>query len=310
MQPGQILRPDGDKKLQTGRSHAHSDYPANQSQQKALRKQFARNPGTAGAKGSSDRELNLSRFSAHQQQVRYVDAGDQKHQPYRSHYGPQNSAHTPNDLLLQGMEVRSNAPPVVPVRIAARAVGEGVHPDWNGACEIGIGLGNTDSRLKPPDPLKSEPGELLFVPIECIGHQHIEVVVHDAEAARHYTDDCAGLRVDHNRAADCVSVPAKAPLPVAIAEHDLLRSIGDLVRCRQLTAGGLRHAKRFQYSVTNEDSVYFFRSCHSADICLLRSPYPERLKRAVVFTEREIHGGGERQALLKARQTSGAGRIE
>src|SRR6185437_10345688 len=119
--------------------------------------------------------------------------------------------------------------------------------------------GNTDSRLEPPDPLISEAGELLFVPIECIGHQHIEVVVHDAEAARHYTDDCAGLRVDHNRATNCVKVTAKATLPVAIAEHDVLRSIGGLVRCRQLAACGLRHAKRFQHSVTDEDSVHFFR---------------------------------------------------
>ena len=83
--------------------------------------------------------------------------------------------------------------------------------------------------LRRPIPCSPKPANVCLIAIERERHQDIEVVVDDAEAARHDTDNRARLGIDDDGAADDGTVAAEAPLPVSIAEHDVLWAVGDLI---------------------------------------------------------------------------------
>ena len=106
------------------------------------------------------------------------------------------------------------------MRIAAGAVGPGVHPERNETGNVRIGLRNGGTGLEAGDALIRKAGELFVLRIEGDGDEDVEVLIDETEAARHNADDFACLRIDHNTAADDRAVAPETALPVAIAEDD------------------------------------------------------------------------------------------
>src|SRR5580692_10535281 len=103
----------------------------------------------------------------------------------------------------------------------------------------------------------SETGKRLLVALERERHQDIEVVVDDAEAARHDTGNRAHLGIDDDSAADDRTIAAEAPLPISIAEHDVLWTVGDLIVRGKLSALQRGNPERFENSVGDEDDIHF-----------------------------------------------------
>src|SRR5580692_11302247 len=103
----------------------------------------------------------------------------------------------------------------------------------------------------------SETGKRLLVALERERHQDIEVVVDNAESARHDTDNRARLGIDDDGAADDRTIAAESPLPVSIAEHDVLWTIRDLIGCGELPASKRGNAERLENSVGDQDYIHF-----------------------------------------------------
>src|SRR6266700_1224164 len=117
------------------------------------------------------------------------------------------------------MQSRRDFPAFVEMRIGARAVAERVHPDREHARKVCIRFVRRYAWSQPSEPLKSKGSQLQAAAVERERRQYIEILVNQAEAARHHAHDLARLPVDHDAAADGRALAAKAPLPVAIAQH-------------------------------------------------------------------------------------------
>lgn len=200
---------------------------------------------------------------------------------------------------FQGMKVRRDPPSCVQVRVSSRAIRKRVHPDRNRAHDVRVGLWNCHSGFEPPDSLICETGQWLIIALERARHQNVEVLVDDAEPARHNADNRVRLRIDVDGAPDHGTVTTEALLPVAIAEDDVLWAVGYLIGSRQLPAFEWRNAEGLEYAVGNEDGMNLLGLRQPGEVGLASGPDPQRLQGPVVLAEREIHRGGERQTFLE-----------
>ena len=120
--------------------------------------------------------------------------------------------------------------------IGSGAIRERVHPDGDEARDVGVRLGNSHSGFETTDALQSETGQGLLVAIEGEWREDVEVVVDDAETARHDTDDGARLCIDDEGGAYDGTVAAETALPVSITEDDVPGAVRDLIGGRELSA--------------------------------------------------------------------------
>src|ERR1035438_9848194 len=227
-------------------SDADGEDAANKAEREALHKKFTDDARAACPERSTDGKLLLARFRAHQKQICHVGAGDEHHQADGGHDDPEQLAHIADDLLLQRAKRGRDAPLLIPVRIGPRTVGPGIHPDLDEARDIAISLCDGHAWPKAANALKGEAGERLVVRIEAHGGEYVEVLIDDAEARWHHADDGALPRIDHDAAANHGAVSAKAALPIAITQHDVICIFWILIDSRERAAKKRRNIERLR----------------------------------------------------------------
>ncbi len=196
------------------------------------------------------------------------------------------------------------------MRICARPVAEGIHPDGDIAGQVGIGLGDGNPRPQASEALITKWRQFEPAAIECERRKKIEILIDQPESARHHSHHLARLAVDHHALTDRRARSAKAALPVSVAEHDSLCPVRILIYRGKQAACERRNLERFKYTEADQSDMYLFGLRQPRNRGPVRRPDAERLKCTIMLAEREIHRRGESQPALKIGQAAGAGRIQ
>ena len=266
LQPRQIRRANRHQKTHAGPRQHRPDSASEQSQHRTFDQQPAHDSSPPGAQRRANRQLLLPRFHSHQQQVRHIRAGDQQHQAQRAHHHPQHVADVADHLLLQRTQQRRNLPAVIPVRIAARPVRPGLHPDRQHARQVRVGLRDRHSRLQPRNSVQSKARQNQLRAIERQRRDHIEIFIPDSESRRHHPDDFARVRIDHQVPADHRAVGSEMAAPVSIAQNHALRTVRILIFRRKPSPHFWRNGQRLQQAVAHADAAHLLRFRQAGDV--------------------------------------------
>ena len=128
-----------------GLGQRHADRAARECQHHALRQQRARDAATTRAKRRTHRELLMTSFRAHQEQVRHVPAGDEQHDADGGQENPEDLPDVADHVVGQRAHVR--------LQLQSR---EDRREKRDHARHVGVGLGQRDARLQPRERLKPE----------------------------------------------------------------------------------------------------------------------------------------------------------
>src|ERR1700731_4216844 len=145
------------------------------------------------------------------------------------------------------------------MRISARTICPGVHPDWQHARKIGIGFDDGHTGLQPRNALEPETGKDQIAAVKRERHHDVEVCIGKAEALMHNADYFARPRVHGDVAPDDRAVSAESPLPVAITEHHALWATRNLIRLREPSPDRRWNVQRLKRTITNFHCAHLLR---------------------------------------------------
>src|SRR2546430_15656994 len=115
------------------------------------------------------------------------------------------------------------------MRIRARTICPGVHPDWQHARKIGISFRDGETGFQPRDPLEPESRKDQIAAVKRERHHDVEIGIDQPGAFMGNADYFSRPRIHCNVAPDDRLVSAELPLPVAIADHYALRAARNLI---------------------------------------------------------------------------------
>jgi hypothetical protein len=160
------------------------------------------------------------RFRTDEEKVNEIGAGDEHHESDGRHDNPQNTPYIADDLLLERVEIRRNAPDAVVVRVSARAVRPGIHPDRDEVGDVGVGLLDGYTRFEVADAVVAERCKFLMDGIKRERQEEVALVIRNAKVPRHDADDRMRLGINLEDTADDRRIASKAALPITVAQHD------------------------------------------------------------------------------------------
>ncbi len=134
-----------------------------------------------------------------------------------------------------------------------------VEPDRQYARDVGVGLFHRHTRLESRDPSKAEVAEEQAGSIEPLRQDHVGVRIEKSETVRHDTNHRTRLRVDGDRPAEHVAIPAESPLPISVREeHGLLRA-RCIVLAREPPPKRGRHTDGVEHTLRHEQASHLLR---------------------------------------------------
>ncbi len=278
-----------DEDSQAGVRERQAQQAAGASEDRALDQQPADDPSPAGAEGRTHRQLLLPPFGPYEQQAGDVGAGDEHHDPDRSHQHPQRSRDVADDVLRERTERRRDAPGLVDARVDGWRGGPRRHPDRHHARHIGAGVRDRDPRLQPRHGLQPEARQRQAAAVDPERHDEVGLDVDDAEPFGHDADDLARARLNRDASSDDGAIAAEAAPPITVAEHHDARRTRDLIGGRQRASEHRLDAERRERAVGRPQAAHLLRLGDAGDGRRPGKPDADVLEGAIVLGVREVH---------------------
>jgi len=113
--------------------------------------------------------------------------------------------------------------------------------------------------------------------------------VSDAKAGGHDTDNFARTSVHENLSSDHRSIPAKSPMPVAVAQDHCFRRSRRLIGRSERSSDLRLHGEGLKQSIADQIREHLFRLGQAGDGDRAGGPDAHGLKRTVLFRVSELH---------------------
>ncbi len=217
----ELLGAERDEEVRSPQGEKRSAGAAEKREHEALGQELAEHPGAAGPESGADRDLPLSRRRAREQHVGDVGAGDQEDERHRR----QEHEERRPDVSDHGLLERSDGHVAVGAgELLLQAPGDRRH------------LGPREVERRPALQAREHP-EALPSAVGGAGSEDVgrpelgsrRPERREVEALRHDPDDRVGLAVQVHRLPEDLRVAGIAPLPEAVAQHDLVFPAGFLL---------------------------------------------------------------------------------
>ena len=257
---------DGNQNAKTNISERQADDAADDSENRALEKEFASDAATSGTERRAEREFLAAAFGSDENQVRHVGADDQHYETDRTHHDPKNVANITDHVLLERANLRTDVRVLKQLDAEALRRGKRVHDDGQHARDVGVGLFECDAGLETRETVVAVVAEFHFAAIELEGsHDGGIAVVQEVERARKDSNDEAAVAIGDDGAAHNGAVAAEFAHPVPIAEHRGFRRGGLHVFDREKTASYRSDAEKRKQSVGDFKPVDLFGLIDTGD---------------------------------------------
>ena len=222
IQPRQVNGRAGQEQAERTVGNRHSERPAGARQQQALGQHLPEKTPDAGAERGADGEFPFPGRSAREQQIRNVDAADQKNQRHRGEHQLEAVARTTGDLILKRNHRREEIDFLrcLAGQTRLRRV------------QFGQRLSLGSARPQPGDARKIEIAQGVQLvrshrkrlpqlrPVGGDGHPVELADLRKVEVGGEYSDDFVRLPIEQDLAPDDAWVGGKSAFPELVAQHD------------------------------------------------------------------------------------------
>ena len=268
-----------------------SEYAAGEAQQHAFQQQFARNAAAPRAESDADRKFLTAPLGAHQQQVRYVGAGDQQDDSHGGHQHPKRIADVADEDVFE--RLRQGTEAGFGEHVCARA---GLHGESRGsygqhAGDIGVGFSQGCARFEPCDSEIGEVDEVDVIAIEAEGDDEGSFAIHKPERRRQHADDFARCVIDHNAAADDRAIASETRFPVGVGQDHGALAARVVVPWAEAAPGLWLNAENGEKAIGHEQCREFLRCAEIGDAGGVGGPHGDVLKHAALFAVSDVERG-------------------
>src|SRR6266704_6817289 len=285
---------DGRKNAQRGIGEAQTNSAAEQSEKDAFEEKIGSDARAAGAQRGAHRQLLTAAFDADEQQIGDIGAGDQKDHADRTHEDPEHTAYVTDNIVLEGTNVGADVRIFEELDAEAGRRRKGSHNNRKHASNVGVDLLDSDARLEPGETLIAEVAKMGFVTVKLERGDYGGIFpIKEVKSLRQDADDLPGFAVHNNVAADDGSIAAKFAAPIAVSEHDGLRSARRIILQGEGAAEQGRDAEERESAVCDSQGRNLFGLGHTGHAHGVARVKTDVLESAVLFAEDEVVGGGQ-----------------
>ena len=238
-----------------------------------------------------DRELLLSPFRPHEEEVRDVGARDQQDEPDSPQKDPESLTDVTDHVLRERAHPRRQLRLVPHLLREAGGQGIALRDHREHARDIGVGLLDCRVRLQPRNGLVAEVGREDLGAVEVKGQEHERPAVEEAEGCRQHADDLVRFAVDVHRFSDCRRIAAQLPLPVAVRQHHAVGGTGLDVFGREPSPHGGVHPQRREGPLGDEHRLDAFGLARSRHADRGTVPHADVFERPRLVTVEEVVRG-------------------
>ena len=215
VEPRQVAWRKRDQRAHGGRRETQARGTAHQAEDDAFGEQLVGDASATGAERRAHRQLLLTSFGAHQQQVRHIRAGDQQHHADRAHQHPQHRSDVADQIVLQQAESRLQLRVIEHLGAEAGECGKAAEADGNQTRDLGGRLIERRARFQACHAGEAEVAQVCVCAIELEREDHRRLLVEEPECIRQDADDLVRFAVEQDAAANHRWIRTEARTPVA-----------------------------------------------------------------------------------------------